>query len=155
MTSLPTEGNRGTGRVEAEAERAVAVDDPFRTRTGTLLGSEEALIDRDRLMEYVLDPNHTDGGHKALVFDRVLGFNRLAVDRLIASIREGIRPTPAIFGKINQYGSHFRVDLLLTGPNGRQATVRSNWVFRPGRAAPELMTVFVRRRRNNAEASIP
>ena len=46
-------------------------------------------------------------------------------------------------GTADQYGARFTADILVKGPNGSTATVRTGWIYRPGSNTPELTTLFI------------
>jgi filamentous hemagglutinin len=121
---------------------------------GTLLNARSARLDPRKFFDYALNREHARGGHKGTIFEQVLGFRRDNVATLVAAIRAGIETTPAQPRGIDSFGSHFRVDLGLTGPNGRFAIVRTNWIYDPGSSIPRLTSAFVRRRRRGAQTPI-
>jgi hypothetical protein len=125
----------------------------YLTEAGTLVNAAEARIDRRKLDAYALNPDHSSGGHKALVFERVLGYNRSNADELVAVIRRGIQETEARPGFVNQHGSRFFVDLIIRGPTRQQAIVRTAWIYRPGQSIPSLTSAYVRRKTSDAKAT--
>ena len=124
--------------------------DAFVNEDGTLVNAALARIDPLKLARYVLDPDHPRGRHKALVFDRVLGFHRSNAEDLATAIREGVQTAAARRDTAMRYGPEYVVDLVLRGPTGREATVRTRWMFREGEGFPSLITAFVRRKRSDA-----
>ena len=105
---------------------------PYLTGAGTLLNAAEARIDRRKLEAYALNPDHPSGRHKAAVFERVLGYHASKADELVAVIRRGIRRTAAQLRLMDTRGTLIVVDLLVTGPTGRSATIRTGWISYPG-----------------------
>jgi len=55
----------------------------------------------------------------------------------------GLRRTPVQPGTVDGYGARFTADILVRGPNGATATVRTGWILRPGSKVPELTTLFI------------
>jgi len=49
----------------------------------------------------------------------------------------------AVLGKLDEYGQRYTVDMLITGPNGKTATVRTGWIIKEGSDIPELATLWV------------
>ena len=121
--------------------------DAFLSDDGTLLNAPLALIDRDRVIGYTLNPDHPVGRHKSYVFAQVLGYDQSTADELIERIREGIKVAPARFRYVDHDGARLTVDLRMRGPSGREAVVRTNWIYRPGHTIPQFTTAVVRRRR--------
>jgi hypothetical protein len=130
------ETSRGNEKVSAKLDGAKA-GTPF------LKGADRAIIDPRKLTEYALNPSHPVGGSKARVFKSALGFTKENAEALIAQLREGVKNNPAIPGKVDQFGSRFTVDILVTGPAG-SGVVRSGWIYKTGSNVPELTTVFVK-----------
>lgn len=83
------------------------------------------------------------GGSKAHVFERVLGYNQSNWQGLLDQILRGIRTAPARQGVVDQYGARFTVDILVRGPTGATATVRTGWIYRTGYNVPDLITLFI------------
>ena len=91
-----------------------------------------------------MNPNNPTGANKAIVFDSALGYNQSNADQLIGQIQQGVRTTPAVLGKADQFGQRFTVDMPITGPNGNTVTVRTGWIFDPGATTPRLVTAYVK-----------
>jgi len=125
--------------------------EPFLSDKGTLLNGERARIGLTKLTTSTLNPDHRNGGDKALVFQRVRGFTTRNADALIDRIKGGILTASASQGGVTRYGTLFTVDLEIDGPTGRSATVRTGWIDDPGTTTPRLTTAFVRRRRTNGQ----
>lgn len=94
---------------------------------GTLPGVEIAKIDIRKLREYVLNPNHPDGRHKARVFAASLGIGPDESDWLASAILGGIAGAEAIFSASNPWGDLYRVDLKIRRAD-RCALVRTGWL---------------------------
>ncbi len=127
--------------------------DRFLTEEGTLINASQARIDPRKLVGYSLASGHSRGGDKALVLERVLGYNRANADELAARILAGKLVTPVRSWRDIEFGRQFLVDLAMSGPTGREVTLRTGWIFLPGESFPTMTTAFVRRRRSNAKAS--
>jgi hypothetical protein len=50
----------------------------------------------------------------------------------------------ACFSHEDRWGVTYDVDMLLTGPEGRTAPVRTKWIFRTGEDMPRLVTLYVK-----------
>lgn len=127
---------------------------PYLAADGTMINAASARIDPRKLVDYSLNDHHSRGGHKASVLKQVLGFDHGNVHQLERDILAGIRSTTALPRKVDEHGSRFTVDLALTGPTGRSAVLRTNWIYGPNETAPRMTSAFVRRRRPNAKATI-
>ncbi|PAE87364.1 DUF6883 domain-containing protein, partial [Shouchella clausii] len=105
---------------------------------------KEATIDPRKLTDYALNPNHPVGGNKAKVFESALGYNQANASQLMEQIQKNLANTSATLGKADQYGQRYTVDMLIKGPNGKTATVRTGWIIKSGSNTPEMTTLFVK-----------
>ena len=95
-----------------------------------------------KLEDYVLDPTHPTGKHKALVFESALGYNLSNRSSLEAELRRGLGRYKAIPTGNNGYGETYRMKLLVSGPKGRQP-VSAGWIIRDGEDFPRMVTAYV------------
>ncbi len=105
---------------------------------------KNATIDSKKVTEYALNPDHPVGGNKAKVFESALGYNKSNADDLIKQINEKLPESEAVLGKADQYGQRYTVDIPMTGPNGKTATVRTGWILESGSTTPRMTTVYVK-----------
>lgn len=104
------------------------------------------VIDSRKLTEYALDLDNPLGRHKALVFDRRLGFSKSNSTSLQQQIEALAPKTEAVLQRTDQYGQHYRVDIQVTGTAGQQALVRTGWIVPPGSDTAHLVTCYVLRK---------
>ncbi|MGZ8521680.1 MAG: DUF6883 domain-containing protein [Candidatus Binatia bacterium] len=103
---------------------------------------DRAELDR-KIEEYVLDPWHREGRHKARVFEAVLGITMENRDVLIDALRSIVRNSPD--AKLHGHNGHGEVYLLrfpLVTERGA-ATVLSAWIIRDGEDFPRLVTCYI------------
>ncbi len=101
-----------------------------------------AVVKRDKTLNYMLDPNHTDGGHKARRWLEIFGYTRVHSERLREDLRAGAAGVVVSCRSAQPSGLTWTVVLTVTGPNGHTGPVRSNWhTLAPG-AAPRLTTAW-------------
>ena len=86
--------------------------------------AERALIDISKLRDYVLNPTHRVGSHKARLFANLLGMTNSDIEALRDILFNVIRTEEAMLGELDEYGQRYVIDFLLTWQN-RQAKVRS------------------------------
>ncbi len=108
----------------------------------------------DKLIKSSLDPDHATGKHKAVRFERTLGYDQDNAGDLRDVIAAGVRTAPARRHSEDTYGTRFQVDLLIRGPSGRTATVPTGWIYRAGETIPRLTPAFVVRSRSHAKATL-
>ncbi|MCG3130339.1 MAG: hypothetical protein FLDDKLPJ_01094 [Phycisphaerae bacterium] len=107
-----------------------------------LPNGDEAYIDRRKLVDYALNPDHDDGKHKAALFRDLLGMTRESVEELISVLRQGALEGEAVPGRRDRYGHRYTVDIDLTGPRGA-VVVRSAWIIRAQEDFPRLVTCYI------------
>jgi hypothetical protein len=110
-----------------------------------LPNAESAIIPTEKLVNYALDPGHARGGHKATVFRQVLGYDQSNAAELSHQIRARLPHHEAVWRGADQYGQRFCVDMPITGPSGRTAIVRTNWIIRDGDDRPRLVSTYIRK----------
>jgi uncharacterized membrane protein YuzA (DUF378 family) len=109
----------------------------------TLPGAGEAVIDPRKFTDYALNPDHPVGRNKARVFQSALGFNKANSADLISQIQSGVRTSPAILGRVDEFGTRYTVDIPVTGPAG-SGIVRTGWIIDAAGGPPRLTTALVR-----------
>lgn len=109
-----------------------------------LPSGQAAIVDRQKLVDYCLNPEHPRGKHKARVFATALGFNAENADQLRALLLAAAATEDAQPAASDRYGDRYVLDSNMTGPNGATAVVRSLWIIRRGETAPRLTSCFVK-----------
>jgi hypothetical protein len=102
-----------------------------------------AQVSAAKLRDYVLNPNHLQGGPKARVFAAVLGITRTDWQYLRRQLLTGVRAAPAHLRGTTSWGDLYAVALDVTGPAGRVHRVRTGWIIRTGEDRPHLVTAYV------------
>ena len=106
-----------------------------------LPNAENAVIDSRKLRDYVLNPEHAVGRHKAAFFG-AMGYSRDRWQELADDIRSQLITRDAESGSPSPFGRKFTITGPLTGPNNRvvrQVTVV--WIFRGDNDYAELVTI--------------
>ena len=102
----------------------------------------EAIIPREKLTAYALDPEHLRGRHKARVFGSALGINqadwRYLRDAILAALPDAaVRST-----RITPFGVAYEVIVTVDGLNGASLPVVTTWIVEGG-ASPRLTSAWV------------
>lgn len=87
---------------------------------------KNTIIDDNKLTGYSLNLNHSEGQHKARVFQSVLNLDINDVQFLKNALLEAVKTYDAIPDKINQYGQKYVIDFPLTHQN-KTAIIHSVW----------------------------
>lgn len=76
---------------------------------------------------------------------RALGFSEEAGnwEALRDAILERLPRSPAVFDKQNEWGTYYEVNTIIRGPSGKEAPVRTYWIYRWGEDFPRLATIFI------------
>jgi hypothetical protein len=107
-----------------------------------LPNGDRAIIDEEKVLNYVLDPLHREGRHHAALFQRLLGIERADWLALVTALRSAARDGDAIAGKVSPFGTKYEVRFPMTGPQGTRI-ILSVWMIRTGEADPRLVTAYV------------
>jgi hypothetical protein len=108
----------------------------------TLPNPERAVVEIEKLRDYVLNPEHDEGKHKARVFRSALGFTQTDAGRLREMILEAVLREEATLSKRTRHGQLYAVDFVAQGLRG-EVTIRTGWIVGRGTDFPRLVTCYV------------
>jgi len=106
---------------------------------------ERAVIDERKVRDYLLNPEHAVGRHKARVIAAATGFRREDYQLLIDQIRSRLSLHEAVLVREYHGRALYHVDIPVTGPRGT-AILRTGWIYEVDENAPRFTTAFIRRR---------
>ena len=106
-----------------------------------LPNAEKAVVEREKITEYLLNPAHRFGASKARFFTR-FGFRREQWEQLAEALH--------IHGQSHEvkrvcetgFGPRYEVEGRLSAPDGRTPLVRSVWQRDHTVVAPRLITAY-------------
>ena len=108
---------------------------------------QQIFIDPRKLTHYALDLESPHGKHKAILFEKLLGFTKEKSDRLINQIQNKALHAEAFFHSEDLFGSRYTVDIEIEGiTENKRATVRTGWLVSDGSNEAHLVTLYVIRR---------
>jgi len=106
-----------------------------------LPNADRAVVERDKIVDYLLNPAHPDNGGKAAFF-MAFGYNldewRLlanALCRLVASV-EVAKSVETV------HGTKYVVDGAMETPSGLTIGVRTIWIVDRGLDRPRMVTAY-------------
>ena len=102
-------------------------------------------IDHRKFTAYALNPESPRGRHKAIVFERVLGFTRDNYTALLEQIKEKVLEGPVALHGEDEFGQRYTVDITVRGTESQEAVVRTGWLVPHGADEARLITLYVRR----------
>jgi hypothetical protein len=101
---------------------------------------DRAIIQQEKLQDYLLSPTHVLGRHKAAFF-RSLGYTS---DEWMALERDlrGLLNARADRTEITPYGRKYRIRGPITGPSGITAVIVTVWIVLHGEEVARFVTAF-------------
>ncbi len=101
----------------------------------------QAIIQVEKLRDYLLSPGHPAGRSKAMFFGTLgyTGSDWIALDEALRSQHLAAEAEP--LGN-NGFGDKYAIMAPLKGPNGNAAMVCSIWIVRTGEDAPRFITAY-------------
>jgi len=96
------------------------------------------------LRDYILNMDHPQGRHKAIVFKSMLGIERHHAHVLAEVIRGTLGRALAQRGQVDEFGERWATYHEIIGLNGRPAIVTVAWMFKkeaPG--IPVLISLYI------------
>lgn len=100
-----------------------------------------AVVERGKIVEYLLNPAHPDNGGKAPFF-MALGFRREDWGTLADALRRMAASSPASRHVESAYGGKYIVDGAIDTPVGGTPVVRTVWIMENGSESPRLVTAY-------------
>jgi hypothetical protein len=104
---------------------------------------DAAIVDRQKLTGYCLNPEHPRGKHKARVFATALGFTAENADDLRTALLTAAATAEAQPAASDRFGDRYVLEFEINGPRGA-GVVRSTWIVRRGESSPRLTSCFVK-----------
>ena len=106
-----------------------------------LPNAEKLVIEREKIVDYLLNRAHRFGGSKARFFGR-FGFEPERWQRLAEALRIHGQTYEVKRVRETGFGPRFEVEGALGAPDGRSPRVRSVWQQDQGAVAPRLITAY-------------
>jgi hypothetical protein len=102
-----------------------------------------AVIDRTKVLDYLLNEAHPDNGGKARFFAS-LGFLREDPERLMKALREVAEHGEVVSSTESVHGEKYVVDgwLSVHTQESRQGSIRTVWIIDRGEDAARLVTAY-------------
>ena len=102
-----------------------------------------AIVERHKVVDYLLNSAHPDNGGKARFFES-LGFSVDIADALIAALRLGAQTGDVVESIETAHGEKYVVDAILSSQTESSHTrmVRTVWIIDRGVEAPRLVTAY-------------
>ncbi len=108
-----------------------------------LPNAKHAFVPMEKLVDYVLNPEHPVGKHKAAVFEVVLGITVVDADYLRDTILEAVLTQEAIPTKLDEFGQRYQMEFEVER-NGRSATILTSWILEHSEHSPRLTSCYIK-----------
>ena len=95
----------------------------------------------DKLERYCLNPEHSKGKHKALLFEKRLGITLSNKEILKNSLKKAAIEGEAELYKSDQYGTHYDLIFTLQTELGK-SLILSCWIIRITESFPRLTNTY-------------
>jgi len=105
------------------------------------LSRETTVISPDKLINYVLNLHHNEGGSKAL-FLREIGYNQSNWEILENDLREQHLKSEATPGKSSPFGQKFEITAPIIGPNGEERMIKTIWMIKNNETFARFITLI-------------
>ena len=106
-----------------------------------LPAADRLVVEREKIVDYLLNPEHRFGASKARFFAQ-FGFRVTAWEELADALRAHGQKHDVTKARETGFGPRYEVEGTLKCPNGRQPKVRSVWQMDQGAVAPRLLTAY-------------
>lgn len=103
-----------------------------------------AVIESEKLVDYILNPAHPDNGGKAEFFGK-LGFRRKEWEKLAAAFRVLAQTTEVTSHAESPHGRKYVIVGQIESPVGKPVTVKTIWIVDKGLDVARLVTAYPRK----------
>lgn len=106
-----------------------------------LLNTDRLVVEREKIVDYLLNPAHRYGASKARFFGE-FGFRLEEWRRLADALHEHGCAHDVVRTVETGFGPRYTVEGELKTPSGRRPRVRSVWQMDQGAVAPRLISAY-------------
>lgn len=106
-----------------------------------LPNAEKAIVERDKIADYLLNAAHPDNGGKAAFFES-FGFRRSEPETLTNSFQNLARQMEVAQATVSPHGRKYVIIGQIESPIGKAANVRTIWIVDKGRDVARLVTAY-------------
>jgi len=106
-----------------------------------LPNAEKAIVGRNKIADYLLNPAHPDNGGKAVFFEE-LGFRGAQPAILAQALRRLAREAEVMQVLTSPHGQKYVIVGQIQSPTGVAASVRTIWIVDKGSDVARLVTAY-------------
>ncbi len=104
-----------------------------------LPNAQNAIVDLEKLTDYLLNPDHPRGKHKERVLEATCGITAAHANLLQRELMEAANHGDAMPTRTDIYGRRFVVECSVGGPTGTAVLVTA-WIVRAGENFPRFVS---------------
>ena len=105
-----------------------------------LRNADRAIIEEQKLRDYLLNPDHERNNGKWRLF-AALGYTQRNWERMAEDLREQHHTQECEFSRVTVHGDNYTIVAWLQGPLG-SANIESVWQFDLGSDVPRLISAY-------------
>jgi hypothetical protein len=109
-----------------------------------LPNADKAVVEREKVEDYLLNSAHPDNGGKAQFFER-FGFHRNEWKILAKAFFELARTAEVTHSMKSSHGQKYVIVGRIESPSGKLALVRTIWIVDKGSDVARLVTAYPRK----------
>jgi hypothetical protein len=110
-------------------------------RSVKLPSPDRLIVEREKIVDYLLNPAHPFGASKAHFFRR-FGFEVRQWEVFAESLRQHGRANDVTRFRETPFGPRYEVEGELLAADGRRPRIRTVWQLDKGEVAPRLITAY-------------
>ena len=112
------------------------------TKTSVKLpNADKAIVERDKILGYLMNIEHRIGASKAHFFSS-FGFSAVKWEQLAKALLVHGQTHDVKRVRETNFGPRYEIEGALKTPDGREPFIRSVWQFDKGEVAPRLITAY-------------
>ena len=102
---------------------------------------QNALVPKNKILDYLINLSHWVGGSKAIFF-RNFGFNENNVNKFENSLLNIVRSNEVLKITQNAFGTKYIIDGIFITPDGRNPEITTVWFIENQTEIPKLVTAY-------------
>jgi hypothetical protein len=107
---------------------------------------QKAVVDREKITDYLLNPAHPDNGGKFKFFTQ-LGFSREQPELMATALKALAEDNDVASVTESPHGTKYVIVGRIQSPSGNRPLVQSIWIVDKGLDAARLVTVYPHKER--------
>jgi hypothetical protein len=130
--------------MSATSRLASTLLDPWQNaRDVKLHNAHLAIVDRSKVLDYLLNEAHPDNGGKARFF-ALLGYSVEDPERLMRALRDVAEHGEVVSSARSVHGEKYVVEgqVSVQTQGSRPRSIRTVWIIDPGKDSPRLVTAY-------------